>query len=310
MALRVLFLALALVCAAVGAHALRADHRCTQAQASARTVAPAALPAVADEIADRCGDPRAADRRRRVDRRARPAGAGDGAGAPHRRAASRRLPRLAGDLPHRRRPACAGPRPRAQSARGAAASPSAIGGLGPAPPGRARVAAATSTGRSRPYQLAAADQRGAGERGERPREVGMRPVDASRSPSARAGRAPCRARGRSRRTRGPARPAARLAQDPRARRPPRGRAEHGGQRACAMPIDARRGSGAPGTARGVIGSKKPVADADPMLTTTNATSATSHEQVGQRDPARLGAGRRAASTLSTASPMPSANWSR
>jgi hypothetical protein len=57
-ALRVLFLALALVCVAVGAHALRSDHRCTQAQASVRTVAPAALPAVADEIADRCGDPR------------------------------------------------------------------------------------------------------------------------------------------------------------------------------------------------------------------------------------------------------------
>ena len=58
MALRVLFLALALVCAGVGAHALRADHRCTQAQAEARTAAPAALPGVANAIADRCGDPR------------------------------------------------------------------------------------------------------------------------------------------------------------------------------------------------------------------------------------------------------------
>jgi hypothetical protein len=58
-ALRVLILALALVCAGVGAHALRADHRCTQAQAAARTAEPAALPGVARTIGDRCGDPRA-----------------------------------------------------------------------------------------------------------------------------------------------------------------------------------------------------------------------------------------------------------
>jgi hypothetical protein len=57
-ALRVLFLALALVCAVVGAHALRAEHRCTQAQADARTAAPSALPGVANAIADHCGDPR------------------------------------------------------------------------------------------------------------------------------------------------------------------------------------------------------------------------------------------------------------
>jgi hypothetical protein len=57
-ALRVLFLAFALVCAAVGAHALRADHRCAQAQADARTAAPAGLPGVANAIAARCGDPR------------------------------------------------------------------------------------------------------------------------------------------------------------------------------------------------------------------------------------------------------------
>jgi hypothetical protein len=58
-ALRVLFVALALVCAGVGAHALRADHRCSRAQAAARTAAPAALPGVARAIGDRCGDPRA-----------------------------------------------------------------------------------------------------------------------------------------------------------------------------------------------------------------------------------------------------------
>jgi hypothetical protein len=58
-AVRVLFVALAVVCAGVGAHALRADHRCTRAQADARSAPTAALPGVADAIAERCGDPRA-----------------------------------------------------------------------------------------------------------------------------------------------------------------------------------------------------------------------------------------------------------
>jgi hypothetical protein len=57
-ALRVLFVALALVCVGVGAHALRADHRCTQAQGDARTAPAGALPGVANAIAERCGDPR------------------------------------------------------------------------------------------------------------------------------------------------------------------------------------------------------------------------------------------------------------
>jgi hypothetical protein len=57
-ALRVLVVCLAVLCAAVGAHALRADHRCADAKAAARTVAHAALPGVARAIGDRCGDPR------------------------------------------------------------------------------------------------------------------------------------------------------------------------------------------------------------------------------------------------------------
>jgi hypothetical protein len=57
-ALRALYVVLALVCIGVGAHALRADHRCAQAKADARTAPAGALAGVADEIADRCGDPR------------------------------------------------------------------------------------------------------------------------------------------------------------------------------------------------------------------------------------------------------------
>jgi hypothetical protein len=57
-ALRVLFVALAVVCAGVGAHALRADHRCNEAQADARSAPAGALRGVANAIAERCGDPR------------------------------------------------------------------------------------------------------------------------------------------------------------------------------------------------------------------------------------------------------------
>jgi hypothetical protein len=59
-ALRVAFLVVAALCAVVGAHALRADHRCKDAQASARTAPAADLPGVARAIGDRCGDPREA----------------------------------------------------------------------------------------------------------------------------------------------------------------------------------------------------------------------------------------------------------
>jgi hypothetical protein len=57
-AARLLVLALAAVAVAVSAHALRADDRCTDVKARARTAPRAELAAIADETAARCGDPR------------------------------------------------------------------------------------------------------------------------------------------------------------------------------------------------------------------------------------------------------------
>ncbi len=58
MALRVACIAVAVLCAVVGARALRSDHRCEDAQASARTAPAGELADVARAIGDRCGDPR------------------------------------------------------------------------------------------------------------------------------------------------------------------------------------------------------------------------------------------------------------
>lgn len=58
MALRILLVALALICAGAGALGLRSNARCEQAQRSARSAPTVALPRIARDIGDRCGDPR------------------------------------------------------------------------------------------------------------------------------------------------------------------------------------------------------------------------------------------------------------
>jgi hypothetical protein len=55
---RLVLVALAAVAVVVAAHALRVDHRCAQLRADAFRVPPHALAALADEAAERCGDPR------------------------------------------------------------------------------------------------------------------------------------------------------------------------------------------------------------------------------------------------------------
>jgi hypothetical protein len=55
---RVVLVVLAAVAVVVAADALRADHRCAQVRADAFRVSPHALAALADEAAERCGDPR------------------------------------------------------------------------------------------------------------------------------------------------------------------------------------------------------------------------------------------------------------
>jgi hypothetical protein len=56
--LRVLLAAPAALALAVGAHALRGDHRCAQVTAAARTAPGARLAAVGRDVVARCGDPR------------------------------------------------------------------------------------------------------------------------------------------------------------------------------------------------------------------------------------------------------------
>ena len=56
--LRVLLAAPAALALALGAHALRADHRCAQVTAAARTAPAARLAAVGRDVVARCGDPR------------------------------------------------------------------------------------------------------------------------------------------------------------------------------------------------------------------------------------------------------------
>ncbi len=51
-------MALAVVAVGVAAHALRVDRRCAQVRADAATAPVGELPALADEAAQRCGDPR------------------------------------------------------------------------------------------------------------------------------------------------------------------------------------------------------------------------------------------------------------
>jgi hypothetical protein len=50
--------ALAVVSVAVGAHALRADHRCADVERAASTAPVGELAALASATAERCGDPR------------------------------------------------------------------------------------------------------------------------------------------------------------------------------------------------------------------------------------------------------------
>jgi hypothetical protein len=55
---RLVLVGLAVVSVAVAAHALRADHRCSQSKARAARAPVGQLAAIAAATADRCGDPR------------------------------------------------------------------------------------------------------------------------------------------------------------------------------------------------------------------------------------------------------------
>jgi hypothetical protein len=55
---RLVLVALAVVSIAVGAHALRADHRCADVKRAAATAPAGELAALASATAERCGDPR------------------------------------------------------------------------------------------------------------------------------------------------------------------------------------------------------------------------------------------------------------